>query len=667
MSTTSRFAALAVAAFAVTACEAGNLLDPPIDPGPPDVGGVTISAPSTNVGTGATLQLTATVTPTGANPAVTWSSGDTTRLTVSTTGLVTAPLAPLTSGSVTITAASVEDPGITADIDLNIVCGPLTGVTNGGTLPQNTCYVVQSALSVTDGTLVIEEGVSISFETDRSLSIGTNGRLTAIGTDTSGITFTSADPAGKWRGLRFNDSQSVDNILHYVTIENGGSDGWSGAVQSASALLLEGNSLVDIQQSTIRGSASRGITLYGDAEMTFVENTLVDNEQPAWMHPNTVHFLDTASSWTGNVEDVVRVGYGNNDRVSTAQSWADLGIPYELQERMFIEEVLTIDPGVDVTARATVGLIVTGGGAITAIGTDLEPITFRGVEDLPGAWWGFKIETQSAANIFDHVVFANGGSDAWTGGNESRANVFLAGNSKVVFTNTTFRDSEHYGLYVPSGGDISGFDLNTFENNARPMIVHPNRAGDVASNTVFVGNDEQSVRVTFGNNDRVLAAQTWSRLDVPYRVMVRTFIEGALTIEAGTEVEFAQSAHLIVTNGGSFTAVGDSQNRIHFRGAEPIAGYWKGLEINTTDPDNRLEFVDLSHAGSDPWLSGGITGTLSLLSNGSVVLDSVIVRLSDGYAGVIRDGSSMTCTNVDDGGFQYYLWPPGSVSADCPT
>ena len=40
-----------------------------------------------------------------------------------------------------------------------------------------------------------------------------------------------------------------------------------------------------------------------------------------------------------------------------------------------------------------------------------------------------------------------------------------------------------------------GFSGNTFADNARVMIVHPNRAGSISSETVFDGNAENRVRV----------------------------------------------------------------------------------------------------------------------------------------------------------------------------
>lgn len=658
-----------ISAAFLSACQSPDIMNP--DPDPIEVEGVNVTAPSTDVGIGATLQLAASVTPAGATSTVTWSSSDETRLTVSATGLVTAVLAPLTTGTVTVTATSTENTGISGSVDLTIVCGPLTAsaVSSGGTLPEDTCYIAESALSVTDGTLVIEPGVEISFGTNGSLRIASDGRLTAMGTMDKGITMTSVDPIGSWRGVRFDDSRSADNVLHYVTIENGGESGWTGATYSAAGLLLTGNSLVDIRNSTIRGSAAPGIVLYQDAEMTFVENTLVENAVAAWMHPEAVHFLDTESTIEDNDEDLVRVGFGNADAVSTDQFWDDTGVPYELQDRMFVDAALVIEPGVTIQARSGVSMVVRNEGSLTAIGEPLSPIVFEGSENERGAWKGIEIGTQSNDNAFDYVTFANGGSEQWTGGSDTRATVFLAGNSSARFMRTTFRDSEHYGLWVPSGGDLTGWDENTFTGNARAMIVHPNRAGAITSNTVVTDNDENAVRMTFGNADRVSTAQTWQALMVPYRVMDRTFIEAALSIDAGAVFEFAQGANFVVTVEGTLSANGTVDDRIVFRGTEALTGYWKGIEYNTVSVLNRLDYVDFLHAGSDAWTGGdNAIASLHVTGDGLAVIDNVTFSMTAGYAAIRRWEGSLTCTNTDDGGFQFYVYEPGNNRAQgtCP-
>ncbi|MDX1647327.1 MAG: Ig-like domain-containing protein, partial [Longimicrobiales bacterium] len=121
----SRLLQLTLLTSTIALFAACGVTEPDTGGEPPDVAGVSVSAPSTSIGIGATLQLTATVSPSGAATGVTWSSADESRLTVDSNGLVTAVVAPLESGTVRITATSVENAAISGSVDLTITCGPL--------------------------------------------------------------------------------------------------------------------------------------------------------------------------------------------------------------------------------------------------------------------------------------------------------------------------------------------------------------------------------------------------------------------------------------------------------------------------------------------------------------------------------------------------------------
>jgi hypothetical protein len=522
-------------------------------------------------------------------------------------------------------------------------------------------------LTVSGGTLVVEPGVRLAFGPNASLTVTAGGRLNARGETNRPILFTSLDAAGSWRGIHVNGSRSAENVLRYVTIENGGASGWSGAAHSTSALLLDGKSVIDIQNSTIAGSRGQGLTVEAGTEMTFEQNTLRGNAVAAWVHPDTAGSLGRTTIFEGNRANVVRVVFGNADSVTTAQTWQALGVPFEIKDRMFIAAALTLEPGAVLRFQADTSMILRPGGTISAVGTADAPITFTGAEDLPGFWKGLQITTASAANRFDHVIFENGGSQAWTGAPDSRAMVYLEGNSKAVFTNSTFRGSGHYGLWVPSGGDLSGFDGNVFTGNARVMVVHPNRVGGISANNTFADNMENRVRVSFGNNDAVTTAQTWNDFDAPLYVTTRTFIQAPLLIAEGADVSFAQDASLVVHQDGALRAAGRDGNPVVFRGGEDLDGYWQGIEYGTTSARNALEHVVLSNAGSRPWFGGDhSTATLYIAPTGLVVLTNVVFAKSGGYAAIVSARGRLSCSAVEHGGFQFYDASNQAPRPTCP-
>ncbi len=103
---------------------------------------ITITPDTASIGVGETLQLTATVAPASANPAVTWSTSSDTTVSVTPEGLVTA----LEIGTATITATSVSTPSISASIEIEVnayVSEMLTFVGMNGSSSEDT-YAQQS-------------------------------------------------------------------------------------------------------------------------------------------------------------------------------------------------------------------------------------------------------------------------------------------------------------------------------------------------------------------------------------------------------------------------------------------------------------------------------------------------------------------------------------------
>lgn len=140
-------------------------------------------------------------------------------------------------------------------------------------------YQISGNLAVPVGkTLVIEPGTTIYMDTGAILTV--NGVLTAVGTDLKRIRFTGipgaafvADirpeiPAGPphWGGIQFSATMSPQNILSHVDVEY---------AQSASGSIGATNSMIVVQNSTIKGSRLRFV--YANrSSMTIRNNVFPD-------------------------------------------------------------------------------------------------------------------------------------------------------------------------------------------------------------------------------------------------------------------------------------------------------------------------------------------------------------------------------------------------------
>ncbi|MFV1982911.1 MAG: chitobiase/beta-hexosaminidase C-terminal domain-containing protein [Thiohalomonadales bacterium] len=148
---------------------------------------------------------------------------------------------------------------------------PCNGIINGpitvDTVITEPCNAVTSDIQVSqNANLTISPGVTLIFQTSINglnrtgfgLIINNGSFLKASGTAKQPIYFTSdiAVP-GYWKGIRFTNSNDINNILNYVTVEYGGGINSNGNGN----IILTGNSSVLIENSTITNSDTDGISV----------------------------------------------------------------------------------------------------------------------------------------------------------------------------------------------------------------------------------------------------------------------------------------------------------------------------------------------------------------------------------------------------------------------
>ena len=135
-------------------------------------------------------------------------------------------------------------------------------------------YYFDSSAEVT-GTLTINAGATLAFNTDCWLTINSSGVLVAAGEagTGNGISFTSAT-SGHWRQIYFNGSTSSSNKMAYCTVENAGSSSGSGYY----AIELSSSSVADIEYCTIGDNLAGGIEATNAGSGTLLSNnTFGDN------------------------------------------------------------------------------------------------------------------------------------------------------------------------------------------------------------------------------------------------------------------------------------------------------------------------------------------------------------------------------------------------------
>lgn len=126
-----------------------------------------------------------------------------------------------------------------------------------------------------------------------------------------------------------------------------------------------------------------------------------------------------------------------------------------------------------------------------------------------------------------------------------------------------------------------------------------------------------------------------------YAVTGNLTVEESLTIEPGTYLEFAADTRLLISGNGSINAIGTSDDPIVMRGAQDVSGFWKGIEIHSSNTTNRLEHVTIANTGSSE-LSGELAAILvDGLYDGKIALSNVTITDGDGYGVYVESGGTL--------------------------
>lgn len=351
-------------------------------------------------------------------------------------------------------------------------CGTLSQVSEDTTLAAGTCHTVDGQALVT-AALTIEEGVTIYFGSDASMSVRDSGSITALGTAAEPITFKGdTEVAGFWGGLAIH-SDSPLNILEFVEFFHGGGTLYSSEADESPALLYIGwEASASVEDCLFAESFNLGMDVRFSATLlSFARNEFMDNEDaPIQLGADDLHSLDSASDYAGpatheNGELVIRV---RNDDIGTDQTWPDVGLPYLFPDStdIDVDADLVIAPGTTMIFGQDARMATSQYGSINAVGTSAAPITFTAEDLVPGAWRGLGIDSDSVLNILQFVEVSYAGrSRSLSYAGAEPANLIVGEAARATVEDSTLSDSLGWGIFFMGSATLTEA-RNTFTNNA---------------------------------------------------------------------------------------------------------------------------------------------------------------------------------------------------------
>jgi hypothetical protein len=377
----------------------------------------------------------------------------------------------------------------------------------------------------------------------------------------------------------------------------------------------DGDTLTGSVTIQARATDNRGVTrvdFFVDGALIGTDATPTGNVyEYAWLgvlRPGSSHTLScTATDAAGNrgASPAVTVyisssaGTHHSGIISAAETWTAAQSPHVIDDDLFVEATLTLEPGavVLVADAKTIAVGTHGAGAIVARGRpdSLTTISALSTSPAPGAWAGIQFRGHAAAgvSIFRHCRVEYAGS----GGALIQCSA-----GSVNVDSSELRQSSGSGV-AASGDGLGSLSHNTLSACARfPVSVSPGLVSALGTANILTDNYRDAFEIPGGT---VSATDTWPDLGAPYAITATVTVADStnplLEIAPGCSLLFADSALLRVGLGkpGALRADG-TYGRVVFGPLAAGPGHWGGLEFweKTDEIRTILNFCDIEGAGA---------------------------------------------------------------------
>jgi len=226
-----------------------------------------------------------------------------------------------------------------------------------------------------DAAFTLGAGVTLAFDSDCALYVRADGSITAKGTATEPITFTSS-----------KTTKAADDWSGIIVSCNSGAFEYCDIRYAETGLTLVGTNL-SVKNCTLANNTIGVDAENSDTVATIQDNAFTSNGTPLLV--NAKYDLDNSNAFTTNTNQYV----GVNGIITASRAWALTDVPLRFTSDVYVEAPLSISAGVTLTFMSSCGLHVRSDGSITATGTAANPITFTSAKTTKakGDWDGISV------------------------------------------------------------------------------------------------------------------------------------------------------------------------------------------------------------------------------------------------------------------------------------
>lgn len=350
----------------------------------------------------------------------------------------------------------------------------------------------------------------------------------------------------------------------------------------------------------------------------------------------------------------------NNSDITESVTWEDHvpgnDVDYIIKCEIVVKgtALLTIEPGVVIEFEGELaGIFTDESGGLKAVGTQENPIQFLGTGALRGVWKGVYFGTTHPENRLEYVTVSHAGRTA-SGVSGEKGAVQLSDdeNSEGAIVNCNIINNEGYGVVITDESTVTSFSGNTINNNeSAPVLVYFNQLGALDNESDYQNNGENYIEV----RENTLEENNVDVVNpgIPYRFIdpVKYYILDDLTIAPGVVLEFVQGSGFRLGDratdcapaSGTLNATGTEAEMIVFKGVTAGRGTWLGIGFNSSSPNNKLIYCDISGGGGGKIFNNSNVknANVALTCESQVTIQNAMIHESGGYGISVHDADAV--------------------------
>ena len=337
---------------------------------------------------------------------------------------------------------------------------------------------------------------------------------------------------------------------------------------------------------------------------------------------------------------------------------------YIVTANITVSARLTVNPGVKIHFEQDKGLKISPEGTLIAkgindgTGSTEKGITFTGKDDSKGFWKGILLMSNNPLNELEYVSIENGGSSPFAEmPSQTTANLVLLSTNTTTaalkVSKSIFYNSAGYGMFLHSNSELREFENNYFQNNTGSAIYVPaHQLHKLDFYSHFTGNNGFDGVETGGSVNQTEEV-VWPDFNDGSRYFVTNDINlhSGVSIQPGATFEFKEGLVLRVMDGAYLNAIGTAASKIIFTAhTKNPAYYWGSILFNSASEQNKLQFAEVSYAGSNPIPNyGGNRANIIITTSGKAQIQNSSIKhgLGWGLIGYTDKGAQINA-NVNE-------------------